>query len=134
MPFRLTGFTADSCWVCCKQNPQIPFCSPATHLPVCSYVSILDAEPDIYPCCFFFFFHWRLPSLSRSFCKVFHPLRQLTRPPSPAPSLNLLRMHWTPAYRSLIRMLNWTGPRTEPWGTPLVAALQSDEAPFTTVI
>lgn len=45
-----------------------------------------------------FFCHWGLSStlnLSRSFYKVFHPLRQLTRSPTPAPSVNLLSMHWT---------------------------------------
>ncbi|KAK4829606.1 hypothetical protein QYF61_005706, partial [Mycteria americana] len=48
-------------------------------------------------------------------------------------SANLLRVHSIPSSRSLIKILNRTGPNTEPWGTPLVTSCQLDLTPFTTM-
>ncbi|KAK4824318.1 LOW QUALITY PROTEIN: hypothetical protein QYF61_013593 [Mycteria americana] len=42
-----------------------------------------------------------------------------TLPHNLVSSANLLRVHSIPSSRSLIKMLNRTGPNTEPWGTPL---------------
>ncbi|KAK4821248.1 hypothetical protein QYF61_016547 [Mycteria americana] len=47
---------------------------------------------------------------------------------------NLLRAHSIPSSRSLIKILNRTGPKTEPWGTPLVTGCQLDLTPFTTTL
>jgi len=41
-------------------------------------------------------------------------------------SANLLRVHSVPSSRSLMKMLNRTGPSTDPWGTPLVSSLKLD--------
>ena len=47
-------------------------------------------------------------------------------------SANLLRrVHPIPSSRSLIKILNRTGPQTEPWGTPLVSGCQRDVTPAT---
>jgi len=48
-------------------------------------------------------------------------------------SANLLRMHSIPSSRSLTKILNRTGHRTEPWGTPFVPSCQLDLTPFTTM-
>ncbi|KAJ7428537.1 hypothetical protein BTVI_00320 [Pitangus sulphuratus] len=39
-----------------------------------------------------------------------------------------------PSSRSLIKMLNRTGPITDPWGTPLVTSRQLDAALFTSTL
>jgi len=64
-----------------------------------------------------------LPTLSRS-----------TLPPNLVPSANLLREHSIPSARSLIKTLNKTGLKTEPWGTPLVTSCHLDLTPFTTTL
>jgi len=55
-------------------------------------------------------------SLSRSLCRAFLPWSRSTLPPNLVSSANLLREHSIPSFRSLIKMLNKTGPKTEPWG------------------
>jgi len=49
-------------------------------------------------------------------------------------SANLLRMDSLPSLRSLMKMLNKTGPSTDPWGTPVVTDLQPDSAPWITTL
>jgi len=39
-----------------------------------------------------------------------------------------------PSSRSSIKILNRTGPSTNPWGTPLVTGRQLDLTPFTTTL
>jgi len=46
----------------------------------------------------------------------------------------LLRMDSLPSLRSLMKMLNKTGPSTDPWGTPVVTDLQPDSAPWITTL
>ncbi|KAK4827472.1 hypothetical protein QYF61_018708 [Mycteria americana] len=57
-----------------------------------------------------------------------------TLPPNLVPSANLLRAHSIPSSRSSIKILNKSGPKTEPWGTPLVTGCQLDLTPFTTTL
>ncbi|CAI5767613.1 Calponin-homology (CH) domain-containing protein, partial [Podarcis lilfordi] len=45
-------------------------------------------------------------------------------------SANLIRMPLSPSSKSLIKVLNKTGPKTEPCGTPLVTLLQDEEEPL----
>jgi len=40
----------------------------------------------------------------------------------------------SPLIQTLIKMLNRTGPKTEPWRTPLVTGCQLDLTPFTTTL
>ncbi|XP_048782344.1 uncharacterized protein LOC125684319 isoform X1 [Lagopus muta] len=47
---------------------------------------------------------------------------------------NLLRVAIIPSSRSLMKMLNKSGPSTDPWGTPLVTGLQPDSALPTTTL
>jgi len=47
-----------------------------------------------------------------------------TTPPSSVSPANLLRVHSNSSSRLLTKKLNKTGPRTDPWGTPLVTSLQ----------
>ncbi|KAK4807110.1 hypothetical protein QYF61_018451 [Mycteria americana] len=54
------------------------------------------------------------------------PLRESTAPPNLVSLANLLNVHSTPASRSFIKALKSTGPKTEPWGTPLVTGCQPD--------
>ncbi|KAK4810817.1 hypothetical protein QYF61_008789 [Mycteria americana] len=63
-------------------------------------------------------------SLSRSLCRDFLPSSRSTLPHNLVSSANLLRVHSIPLSRSLIKILNRTGPNTEPWGTPLVTGRQ----------
>ncbi|KAK4824371.1 hypothetical protein QYF61_014031 [Mycteria americana] len=65
-------------------------------------------------------------NLSRSLCKASCPSRESTAPPCLVSSANLLMVHSTPASRSLINILNRTGPRIEPRGTPLLTGCQPD--------
>jgi len=51
----------------------------------------------------------------RSPCIAFLPSSRLTLLPNLVSSANLLRVHSTPSSNSLIKMLNNTGPNTEPW-------------------
>ncbi|CAN0178455.1 unnamed protein product, partial [Bubo scandiacus] len=39
-----------------------------------------------------------------------------------------------PSSRSSIKMLNRSGPKTEPWGTPLVTGRQLELTPLTTTL
>ncbi|KAK4825953.1 LOW QUALITY PROTEIN: hypothetical protein QYF61_003471 [Mycteria americana] len=59
------------------------------------------------------------------------PALKSTLPPNLVSSANLLRVHSIPSSRSLIKILNRTGPSTEPWGTLLVTSWQVDLTPFT---
>ncbi|KAK4811045.1 hypothetical protein QYF61_015749 [Mycteria americana] len=73
-------------------------------------------------------------SLSRSLCRAFLPSSRSTLPHNLVSSANLLRVHSIPSSRSLIKILNKTGPKTEPWGTSLVTSRQLDLTPFTTTL
>ncbi|KAK4823633.1 LOW QUALITY PROTEIN: hypothetical protein QYF61_004366 [Mycteria americana] len=55
---------------------------------------------------------------------AFVPSSRPTLPPNLVSSANLLRVHSMPSSRSFIKVLNRTGPSTEPWGTPLVTGRQ----------
>ncbi|KAK4826053.1 hypothetical protein QYF61_004168 [Mycteria americana] len=57
-----------------------------------------------------------------------------TLPHNLVSSANLLRVHSIPSSRSLIKILNRTGPNSEPWGTALVTGRQLDLTPFTTTL
>ncbi|KAK4817624.1 LOW QUALITY PROTEIN: hypothetical protein QYF61_021527, partial [Mycteria americana] len=65
---------------------------------------------------------------------AFLPSSRSTLPHNLVSSANLLRVHSIPLSRSLIKILNRTGPSTEPWGTPLVTGRQLDLTPFTTTL
>ncbi|KAK4826427.1 hypothetical protein QYF61_008960 [Mycteria americana] len=65
-----------------------------------------------------------LSSLSRSLCRAFLPSSRSTLPHNLVSSASLLRVHLIPSSRSLIKISNKTGPKTEPWGTPLVTGHQ----------
>jgi len=76
----------------------------------------------------------QLSSLSRSLCRALLPSSTLALPPNMESSANLLREHSIPSSRSLIKILNKTGLKTEPWGTPLVTGRQLDLTPFTNTL
>ena len=61
-------------------------------------------------------------NLSRSLCKASCPSRDWTAPPSLVSTANFLMMCYTPAYRSLINILNRTDPGIKCWGTLLVSS------------
>ncbi|KAK4831737.1 LOW QUALITY PROTEIN: hypothetical protein QYF61_018867 [Mycteria americana] len=98
-----------------------PFCDSAIlwriqHLLLLNFIRLVIAQ---------------LTSLSRSLCKVSLPSRESTAPPSLVSSANLLNVHLIPASTSFIKTLKSTGPKTEPWGTPLVTGCEPDVTPFT---
>lgn len=49
-------------------------------------------------------------------------------------STKLPVLHSTSASRLLVNILNRAGPRTEPWGIPLMISLQTDVAPDSTTL
>jgi len=49
-------------------------------------------------------------------------------------SVNLLRVHSIPSSMLLMKMLKSTGPKTDPWGTPLVTSLHLDIEPSVTTL
>ena len=80
---------------------------PALFCPRCRFwhLDLLNFIPLIIVQC---------SSLSRSLCKASCPSRKSAVPPRLVSSANLLMMDSTPASRSLIYILNRTGPRIEP--------------------
>lgn len=92
------------------------------------------SPPSLYPCPALFCLRYRIQrfpllnfmllliaqcsNLFRSLYNTPHPFRKSTAPPSLS-SASLLKMHSTPACRSLIKMLNrfesWAMARIEPW-------------------
>ena len=76
--------------------------------------------------------HWS--SLSRPLCRAFLPLSRLTHLPDLVSSANLVRVPSIPLPRSLIKILNRTGPSSDPWGTPLVTRRQLALTSFTTTL
>ncbi|XP_075581721.1 AN1-type zinc finger protein 5-like isoform X2 [Pelecanus crispus] len=58
-------------------------------------------------------------SLSRSLCRAILPSSRSTLPPSLVSSANLLRAHSIPSSRSLIKILNKAGPKTEDVRAPV---------------
>ena len=59
-------------------------------------------------------------SLSTSVCRAFLPSRRTTLPPNSVSPANLLRVHSIRLFGSWIKILNRTGPSTEPRGTPWI--------------
>ncbi|PKU42357.1 rna-directed dna polymerase from mobile element jockey- hypothetical protein [Limosa lapponica baueri] len=76
----------------------------------------------------------KLSILSRSRWMAAQSSGVSASPPSLVSSANLLRIHSVLSSRSLINMLNKTGPSIDPWGTPLVTGLQLDPAPSITTL
>lgn len=102
-------------------------CSPATNLPVCARVWHSPVPGGVPEMRFILVeLHATESNLSWFLYMASPPLRESTAPASFVLSRNLLMTHWTPASRSLIKVLS----RTEPWGSLLVIACQPDEAPL----
>ena len=131
----LPGHAAGSRWACCQQHLQIPFCRllsshslPIFYLclvllhPRCRiwHLVMLNFIPLIIAQC---------SNLSRCLCKACCLLQESTAPPSLVLSTKILMVHSTPASRSLIKILNRTGPGIEPWGALLVTGHHPDVAP-----
>ncbi|KAK4806792.1 hypothetical protein QYF61_005588 [Mycteria americana] len=75
--------------------------------------------------------------LSAHFSSLFRSLWMAARssaisatPPTFVSPANLLRVHSAPSSRSLMKMLNRTGPSIDPWATPLVTGIQLDFVPL----
>ncbi|XP_058029134.1 nicotinamide riboside kinase 1 isoform X1 [Ahaetulla prasina] len=71
-------------------------------------------------------------SLSRSFCNLSLSSGVLAIPASLVSSANLMSSPFIPLSKSLMKMLKSTGPKTEPWGTPLHTSLHVDVVPLRT--
>ncbi|KAJ7425716.1 hypothetical protein WISP_22250 [Willisornis vidua] len=67
-------------------------------------------------------------NLLRSLCRASLPSRESRAPPSFVSSANLLSIPFSPLSKSFM-MLESTGPKMEPCGTPLVTGHQSDVTP-----
>ena len=61
-------------------------------------------------------------------------LKQIDTPTQLGVICSLTEGALNPSSRSLIKMLNKTRPKMEPWGTPLVTGCQLDLTPFTTTL
>ena len=73
-------------------------------------------------------------NVSQSLCKASCPLRESTAPPNLVSSASLLMVHSISASRLLIKILNRTDPRIEPWGMLLVTGYWPDVIPLTTTL
>ncbi|KAM3837197.1 junctional adhesion molecule B isoform 1-T1 [Vipera latastei] len=71
-------------------------------------------------------------SLSRSSCILSLSSGVLAIPASLVSSANLMGSPSIPLSKSLMKMLKSTGPRTEPWATPLHTSLHVDAVPLRT--
>lgn len=80
------------------------------------------------------FFSALFSFLSRSLWKAVHPSGVLATPSSFVLSMNLLKVHFVPSYKSLMRLLDSTGPSVDSWDTPPVACLQLDFVPLFTTL
>ena len=76
----------------------------------------------------------QLSNLCISLCKDSLPSMESTAPPSLVSSANLLKVHSTPVPRSFMKTLKSTGPKTDPWGIPLVTGCKPDITPFTIIL
>ncbi|KAK4814241.1 LOW QUALITY PROTEIN: hypothetical protein QYF61_012737 [Mycteria americana] len=73
-------------------------------------------------------------SLSRSLWMTSHPSGVSTAPHSLVSSANLLRVHSISLSMSLMKILNSTGPSTDPCGTPPITDLHLDIEPLTATL
>ena len=89
------------------------------HLPLLIFIRFLPTQ---------------LSSLSRSCWMAAQPSGVSTTPPSFVSSANLLRVCSVPSSRTSMNKRNKTGPRTEPWGTPLATGLRLDSALLITTL
>lgn len=135
MQFGLLAATACccSCWDAVTSTPRSllsELLSSPWSPSLCLYVVLF------HPQCCTQHFHLNFMSLlivqgskvSRSFHKASCSSSQQF---SLVSSANSLKMHSTPVYRPLIKMLNSTGTRTEPWGILPVTAYQPNVFPLT---
>ncbi|KAK4829093.1 hypothetical protein QYF61_002044 [Mycteria americana] len=104
---------------CCDQDPALVVVCRTQHLALLNFIQLASAHRS---------------SLSRSPCRAFLLSSRSILPPNLVSSANLLRVHLIPLSRSLIKILNRTGPSTEPSGTPLVTSCHLDLTPFTTTL
>jgi len=124
---------------CVQPEPPSPFswgCSPVPHPSVCIQIQdcptlVENLAPAIFKC------HVvgdsRPSNLSGYICKPFYPQRSLKTPPNSASSTNLvcIQLLCPDHLHICIQSLKRTGPKTEPFGTPLMTGHQLDVAPFT---
>ena len=120
--------------------PQGPFlltCFPASCLPSVPVSGILVPQVQLLPLPLLNFILLMIVQcfkVPRSHCKASHSFRESAAPRSLGSLANLLKSRSSPAFRSLIKILNWySGLATElsTWETPLVTGYQRDLAPLT---
>jgi len=102
-------------------------CTPEFCFPQCKtlYLSLLN---------FIRFLLAHSSSLSRSSCRVTYPSKVSSSPLSLLLLANFIRVYLILSSRSLKKILNSTGPNTNPWGTPLVTDCQFEKELFTTTL
>ena len=76
----------------------------------------------------------QLLSQSRFLCRTFLPYWRLILPPTLMSSANFQRVYSILSPRSSVKILNRTGPGTDPWGVPLLTGCKLDLTPFTTTL
>ncbi|KAK4810542.1 hypothetical protein QYF61_004505, partial [Mycteria americana] len=106
-PFGCQGTLLTHIELTINQTPQILFCRAILQplVPPSLYV-----HPGL---------HRPSTNVSRCLCKASLPSRKSMAPPNLVLPANLLSVHSTPVSRLLIKTLKRTGPKIEPWGTPL---------------
>ncbi|KAK4806181.1 hypothetical protein QYF61_001104 [Mycteria americana] len=131
-PFGCQGTRLTHIQLAINPNPQVSFRGAALQPLVPQFVCIPRITPSQVQnlALALVKFHTvgdcQLSSLSRSLCKASLPSRESTAPPSLVSSANLLNVHLIPAPRSFMKTLKRTGPKIEPWGTPLLTGRQPD--------
>lgn len=74
------------------------------------------------------------PVCQKSLWMAANPSDLSTTSPSLVSYANLWISHWVPLSRPLTMLWVCTGPRIDPWATPLVTGLQVDFVPLITIL
>lgn len=129
--------SADACWASCQlTSPDLSLqgCFPATFLPLCTCPALLYCRcriPLLPLLNFMSLTIVQCSNVSRSLFKALCPPRKSTEPPSLLLSTNSLVKYFIPTFKSLIKVLNRIGPKTDFWETSLVTENQQEVVQLT---
>ena len=137
-------------FLCCKDTLLAPVHPGVLHVPTSFFTKLLSSWVAtswclglFFPRCrtlhisllnFMKFLSAHFSSLSRSLWMAAQLCGVLVTCPSFVSSANLVRLHSVPSSRSLMKVLNRTGPSIYSWGPLLVTGLQLDFVPLITTL
>lgn len=113
----------------------LPPASPSPSLYLCQQLFLLTSRTSHLSLLNFIRFLWVHPSSPpRYLWMTSLPSRALSGPPSLVSSTNLMRVYFVTCSRSLIKMLNRTGPRADPHCVAIVTGILAEYDPLTTTL